>query len=291
MIFDGFIRVYKEGRDEGPDEDAEKMLPEVTVEQLLRMLEVLPEQHFTQPPPRFSEASLVKTLEELGIGRPSTYASIIDTIQRRQYVDAGGQALLAHRHRRGRHRQADRALPRRRRRHLHRLHGEGTRRHRRRRTRQGADAPRVQRTVRTRTGEGRALVRTLQRGAGRGMPVVSHRGARPGQAGGEAGSLRQVRRLHELPGLQVHPQHGRQRPPRAGDARRDLPRVRQEPPEARRPIRTVHRLQRLPRLQVHQEGPARLDRRHLPAVQRGRADREAQPVRHDVLQLQPLPRL
>ncbi len=50
------------------------------------MLEVLPEQHFTQPPPRFSEASLVKTLEELGIGRPSTYASIIDTIQRREYV-------------------------------------------------------------------------------------------------------------------------------------------------------------------------------------------------------------
>jgi DNA topoisomerase I len=86
MVFDGFIRVYKEGRDEGPDEDAEKTLPELTEEQLLRMLEVLPEQHFTQPPPRFSEASLVKTLEELGIGRPSTYASIIDTIQRREYV-------------------------------------------------------------------------------------------------------------------------------------------------------------------------------------------------------------
>jgi DNA topoisomerase-1 len=86
MTFDGFIRVYKEGRDEGPDEDAETTLPVLTVEQLLRMLEVLPEQHFTQPPPRFSEASLVKTLEELGIGRPSTYASIIDTIQRREYV-------------------------------------------------------------------------------------------------------------------------------------------------------------------------------------------------------------
>ncbi|HET6714842.1 MAG TPA: type I DNA topoisomerase [Actinomycetota bacterium] len=86
MTFDGFIRVYKEGRDEGPDEDAEKTLPLLTAEQLLRMLEVLPEQHFTQPPPRYSEASLVKTLEELGIGRPSTYASIIDTIQRREYV-------------------------------------------------------------------------------------------------------------------------------------------------------------------------------------------------------------
>ena len=86
LVFDGFIRIYKEGRDEGPDEDAESMLPALTTEQLLRMLEVLPEQHFTQPPPRFSEASLVKTLEELGIGRPSTYASIISTIQDRGYV-------------------------------------------------------------------------------------------------------------------------------------------------------------------------------------------------------------
>jgi len=86
LIFDGFRRVYFEGRDEGPDEDEEARLPELTAEQLLRMLEVLPEQHFTQPPPRFSEATLVKTLEELGIGRPSTYASIISTIQDRGYV-------------------------------------------------------------------------------------------------------------------------------------------------------------------------------------------------------------
>jgi len=86
VIFDGFRRVYFEGRDDAPDEDAEKMLPELTAEQALRMLEVLPEQHFTQPPPRFSEASLVKALEELGIGRPSTYASIISTIQDRGYV-------------------------------------------------------------------------------------------------------------------------------------------------------------------------------------------------------------
>ncbi len=86
LVFDGFIRVYTEGRDEGPDEDAENRLPDLTPEQALRMLEVLPEQHFTQPPPRFTEASLVKTLEELGIGRPSTYASIISTIQDRGYV-------------------------------------------------------------------------------------------------------------------------------------------------------------------------------------------------------------
>ena len=86
MVFDGFIRVYTEGRDEGPDEDAESRLPELAAEQLLKLLEVLPEQHFTQPPPRYTEATLVKTLEELGIGRPSTYASIIQTIQARNYV-------------------------------------------------------------------------------------------------------------------------------------------------------------------------------------------------------------
>src|SRR6266542_2740796 len=86
LKFDGFRRVYFEGRDDAPDEDAEGRLPALTAEQVLRLLEVLPEQHFTQPPPRFSEASLVKTLEELGIGRPSTYASIISVLLDRQSV-------------------------------------------------------------------------------------------------------------------------------------------------------------------------------------------------------------
>jgi ribosomal protein L37AE/L43A len=87
MIFDGHLRVYAEGRDDAADEDGDRRPPaELTADQLLSLLELLPEQHFTQPPPRFSEASLVKTLEELGIGRPSTYASIISTIQDRGYV-------------------------------------------------------------------------------------------------------------------------------------------------------------------------------------------------------------
>ncbi|HJS25791.1 MAG TPA: type I DNA topoisomerase [Actinomycetota bacterium] len=86
MIFDGHLRVYAEGRDDAADEDGDRRLPELTAEQALRLMELLPEQHFTQPPPRFTEASLVKTLEELGIGRPSTYASIISTIQDRGYV-------------------------------------------------------------------------------------------------------------------------------------------------------------------------------------------------------------
>jgi DNA topoisomerase-1 len=86
LVFDGFLKLYREGRDDEPDEDAEATLPELTAEQALRMLDVLPEQHFTQPPPRYSEATLVKKLEEEGIGRPSTYASIISTIQDRGYV-------------------------------------------------------------------------------------------------------------------------------------------------------------------------------------------------------------
>jgi len=86
LKFDGFRRVYFEGRDDAPDEDAEARLPRLRADQTLRLLDVLPEQHFTQPPPRYTEASLVKALEELGIGRPSTYASIISTIQDRGYV-------------------------------------------------------------------------------------------------------------------------------------------------------------------------------------------------------------
>jgi len=86
LKFDGFRRVYFEGRDDTADEDAESMLPALAAEQALRLLELLPEQHFTQPPPRYTEASLVKTLEEYGIGRPSTYAAIISTLLDRGYV-------------------------------------------------------------------------------------------------------------------------------------------------------------------------------------------------------------
>jgi DNA topoisomerase I len=86
LKFDGFRRVYFEGRDDTPDEDAEAQLPRLTVQQALRLLELLPEQHFTQPPPRFTEATLVKALEEFGIGRPSTYAPTIATLLDRGYV-------------------------------------------------------------------------------------------------------------------------------------------------------------------------------------------------------------
>jgi DNA topoisomerase-1 len=86
LKFDGFRRVYFEGRDDAIDEDAEAALPSLDADHALRLLELLPEQHFTQPPPRFTEASLVKVLEEYGIGRPSTYAPTIATLLDRGYV-------------------------------------------------------------------------------------------------------------------------------------------------------------------------------------------------------------
>ena len=87
MKFDGFIRVYLEGVDETADDDDQAQLPLLTEGEILRLLEFYPEQHFTQPPPRFTQATLIKELEENGIGRPSTYASIMSSILNREYVD------------------------------------------------------------------------------------------------------------------------------------------------------------------------------------------------------------
>ncbi len=91
MKFDGFIRVYTEGRDEDrkedeEDDESERQLPPLREGERLRLHELLPEQHFTQPPPRFSQATLIKELEEKGIGRPSTYATIMGTILNKEYV-------------------------------------------------------------------------------------------------------------------------------------------------------------------------------------------------------------
>jgi DNA topoisomerase I len=81
----GFLAVYREDTDDVVDDD-DKMLPALKVNDVVDLLEIKPEQHFTEPPPRYSEASLIKTLEEYGIGRPSTYATIIDTLLTREYV-------------------------------------------------------------------------------------------------------------------------------------------------------------------------------------------------------------
>jgi DNA topoisomerase-1 len=96
MKFDGFLKVYeesKEGKDE-EDEELKHKLPPLEAGQKLTLKELKPEQHFTEPPPRYNEASLVKELEERGIGRPSTYATIISTILERQYVTKTGGKFL-----------------------------------------------------------------------------------------------------------------------------------------------------------------------------------------------------
>ncbi len=84
--FDGFIRAYTEGTDEQAEDEIEGALPELSVEELLKLHELLPLQHFTEPPARYSDATLVKALEAHGVGRPSTYAPTLTTIQDRGYV-------------------------------------------------------------------------------------------------------------------------------------------------------------------------------------------------------------
>ena len=87
ILFDGFLKLYEEGKDDAESEDGSGVLPKLTVGAVATASDVKADQHFTQPPPRFSEASLVKRLEELGIGRPSTYASILTVLRDRGYVN------------------------------------------------------------------------------------------------------------------------------------------------------------------------------------------------------------
>ena len=86
VVDPGFMMVYQEGMDDAKAAEEDRILPVMLVGEAVDLLGIRPEQHFTEPPPRYTEASLVKTLEEYGIGRPSTYASIISTLQQREYV-------------------------------------------------------------------------------------------------------------------------------------------------------------------------------------------------------------
>ena len=92
VLFDGFLKVYDEGRDDEGEDDAR--LPKIMANEAVEKRKVAPEQHFTQAPPRYTEATLVKRMEELGIGRPSTYASVITTIQDREYVRKDKNRLI-----------------------------------------------------------------------------------------------------------------------------------------------------------------------------------------------------
>ncbi len=94
VLFDGFLRVYEEGVDDQVVDDGDKRLPQVAQGEEMAKKSIAPDQHHTQPPPRYTEATLVKRMEELGIGRPSTYASIVTTIQTREYVRKENNRLL-----------------------------------------------------------------------------------------------------------------------------------------------------------------------------------------------------
>ncbi len=87
LVEPGFLEVYREGRDDVAEDDSDRRLPQIDEGEILALKEIRAEQHFTEPPPRYSEASLVKALEEFGIGWPSTYASIIQTLKSREYVE------------------------------------------------------------------------------------------------------------------------------------------------------------------------------------------------------------
>jgi DNA topoisomerase-1 len=95
LISPGYIAVYQEGRDDAADDDGDHALPAMNEGDAVTLVSLAGNQHFTEPPPRYSEASLVKALEEHGIGRPSTYASIISTLKDREYVDMDGRRFIA----------------------------------------------------------------------------------------------------------------------------------------------------------------------------------------------------
>ena len=95
LVKPGYISVYQEGQDDVVQDDSDHVLPPMKEGDRVKLVSVVPTQHFTEPPPRFSEASLVKALEEYGIGRPSTYASIISTLRDREYVDIESRRFTA----------------------------------------------------------------------------------------------------------------------------------------------------------------------------------------------------
>jgi DNA topoisomerase I len=92
--FDGFLTLYQEGKDDDPDDEESRRLPAMAAGEPLTKKDIAATQHFTEPPPRYSEASLVKRMEELGIGRPSTYASILQVLQDRNYVRIDKKRLV-----------------------------------------------------------------------------------------------------------------------------------------------------------------------------------------------------
>ncbi|NNF78347.1 MAG: type I DNA topoisomerase, partial [Rhizobiales bacterium] len=94
VVFDGFLKLYQEGRDDDGDEEDGRRLPKMSKGETVGLVKLEPLQHFTEPPPRFTEATLIKRMEELGIGRPSTYTAILTTLRNREYVRMDKKRLI-----------------------------------------------------------------------------------------------------------------------------------------------------------------------------------------------------
>ena len=296
LKFDGFRRVYFEGRDDALDEDAESMLPALTAEQALRLLELLPEQHFTQPPPRYSEASLVKTLEENGIGRPSTYAPIIRTLLDRGYVRLEDKRFFPE----------DIGMvvsdilvdlfPRHRRRRVHGAHGGGARRHRRG---PGAVGRRCSASSTTRSTSTVEIVREGKKIQPPAIyldemcPLCPEEGREPGQL------VKKLGRYGMFVGCENYPECKFTRP-LEGEAQGPAPVPTGETCPQCGEGELVERMgrygkfvgcARLPGLQVHQEGRTEAHGREVSEVRPGRAGRAHEPVRPAVLLVRAVPGL
>ena len=94
ITFAGFLKLYEEGKDDSEDEKEGPNLPQVSAGERVSVQKVSPEQHLTEPPPRYSEATFVKRMEQLSIGRPSTYASVLSVLRERDYVEMDSNRFI-----------------------------------------------------------------------------------------------------------------------------------------------------------------------------------------------------
>ena len=281
VLFDGFARVYTEGRDDEADRRRRGDRPPARRSPTAigrRVEDVTPTQHFTEPPPRFTEATLIKALEEHGIGRPSTYAATISTITDRGYVRVEERRLHPELGRRDRDRPAGRALRRLRRRRVHGPDGGGARRGRPRRARRGCRCcAAFYGPLRDRVDEKRRRAqaqRLHDRGDRRGLlarPPDGHPARAQRPRSWPARCTPSTRRPGRCPGDEPPPQEGTGEVcPKCGEGTLV---------GKTRPVRAVRRLLALSRLRLHQEGrPAAARsaavRGHLPQEQ-GRPPRPA----------------
>ena len=288
-------RIYR-GPGRSPADDEEGTLPLLTEGETLTLLGLDPEQHFTQPPPRYTQATLIKELEEQGIGRPSTYAAIMTSILRVEYVEEDESKRMRPTSL-GRvvNDMLVKAFPDILEVQLHRAVRRGPRQGRGGHRELGQDDEAVLRPVR----EGpRRREEENARGQAQGSAYRAQVRARRRRHGDQMGPQRRVPRLLELPQMHQHRrdrarrsgQHHDQAAVSAGAQRRSLREVRQADGQAPLALRRIPGMLRLPRLRRNQAPAIRPgeDRSRVPGMQGRRNPRASQPPRKDFLRMRPL---